>query len=1082
MNTLPSDPDEHIIDIFVLSGSPEGAPQLKSSLEEAGYRVTLFSDGSELTETLRSGIPNLLICDATTEDERGYDLCRQLKADDNLWMIPVLILTRTNGLSDLLRVLDCNADNFIPYPADTGFLLSQIDGTLSSPVERQTPELVKTQFRIQHDGHVYLVTADRRKLLELLLSSFESTVGFSSELAEMQNETRQLSSDLTGLRDALADQNGKIARMNEVLRQKEQNEQKIARTLGEREAALAEKTGEIERLMKSIDDDRALISSAEEHIRLMLAEKEELTGTHRAMADSHQQTIASLSAELGSAKADLDNARAEIAEKAGRIAIIEKDLSGITWEKEEADRAITALSADVERLRTALASERERAEKNGQDLAALGEAKARTEEDLGGKIAELTERLDRNSAEAAALNVRLGTETARADSASAELAALRETAAADGETHRAALGQWEAERSRLQAEIDSVTGVLEHERSLRAAAESKLAETAREKEDLEREIREQSTGLDNARNATAAAEDARRGLEENLAAVSADRKRYEESYRQLSGELEQAQSALDEEKALSEDLEERRSAVILENEKLEEALRSAREEAGRISGEFEQELKNARGTIEAAESRVQALEDELAAARAAVSDAEEEARKRAEALARAQSALAAEQEQRRSDAENLRGTVQSIESASLELRNAISERDHERELLATTRDELATVKREKEFLEAGLREISHTTGQADQERSGRIAALESELALARKDRERLEAELAGLREERSVGEKKLSALSSEIQQARTALADEWEDHMNADEQLQVAEKNNVQLQEAEKKLSALASELDQARAALADEWEDHMNARERLAAADVKNEELRQSISGDRPAPRGSRSIIVRGDSSLPVTIAPKPTVTARVDMPPLRQVRDESNDRPPAENPGVFSSGEEPSAPGPGAVTAANVPLEDLFEETGTGTSAAAPSAVSPGRGPHAVDESPVAGEDDVPLPDSMEISPEEPADETSTTGIGKEMDEPEEEPGTGAGYEPAVTGLPEPGSVPAGGISFDRQQWLGLFSWARHAEGLTGDQRREIMRMGRLVQRGRRLTKKQEERVREMLSLVHSLGYQFS
>ena len=1075
MNTLPSDPDEHIIDIFVLSGSPEGAPQLRSSLEEAGYRVTLFTDGPELTETLRSGIPNLLICDATTEDESGYDLCRELKADDNLWMIPVLILTRTKGLSDLLRVLDCNADNFIPYPAETGFLLSQIDGTLSSPVERQTPELVKTQFRIQHDNQVYLVTADRRKLLELLLSSFETTVGFSSELAEMQDETRQLSSDLTGLRDALADQNGKIARMNDVLRQKEQNEQKISRTLGEREAALAEKIGEIDRLMKSIDDDRALIASAEEHIRLMLAEKEELTGAHRAMADSHQQTIASLSQDLSSAKADLDKAATEIAEKAGRIARNEKDLAGITGEKEEADRAITALSADAERLRSALAREKERADRNGQELEALAGVKARLEEETAGTIAGLTERLDRNSAETAALNVRLGTESERADSAGAELAALRKTVAADGEAHRAALAQWEGERSRLQADLGSVTGALENEKSLREAAESGLAETARKKEELERETRDQSAGLDSTRTALASAEEARRGLEENLAAVSADRKRLEESYRQLSGELEQVQSALDEEKALSEELEERRSAVIRENEKLEEALRSAREEAGKISGEFEQELKNARGTIEAAESRVQALEDELAAARVAAAEAEEDARIRTEALARAQSALAAEQEKRRSDAENLRGTVQSIESASLELRNAISERDHDRELLATTRDELATLRSEKEFLEAGLREISQTTGQADQERSGRITALESELALARKDREQLEAELAGLRDERSIGEKKLSALSSEIQQARTALADEWEDHMNADQQLQVAEKNNAQLQEAEKKLSALSSELDQARAALADEWENHMNARERLAAADVKNEELRKSLSGDRQAPRASRSIIVK-DPSLPVAITPKLPPTARVDMPPLRQVRDESGSQPGPTTRGVFGADEEQPAGGPGGVTAANVPLEDLFEETGAGDPAGT-SFVPPGDELRYGGDLPAAGGDSVGQ-DAARVVSEEP---DSGTGPLAEPGEPGGEPGTVGGDEPAGAGLPDTGS-PEGGISFDRQQWLGLFSWARHAEGLTGDQRREIMRMGRLVQRGRRLTKKQEERVREMLSLVHSLGYQFS
>jgi hypothetical protein len=44
-----------------------------------------------------------------------------------------------------------------------------------------------------------------------------------------------------------------------------------------------------------------------------------------------------------------------------------------------------------------------------------------------------------------------------------------------------------------------------------------------------------------------------------------------------------------------------------------------------------------------------------------------------------------------------------------------------------------------------------------------------------------------------------------------------------------------------------------------------------------------------------------------------------------------------------------------------------------------------------------------------------------------------------------------------------------------------LSQDQRLQIIRMGRLIQRGRRLTHKQDEQVREMIGLAHSLGYRF-
>jgi len=141
MNEPPLEKNESIIDIFVLSISESIAPQLTEPLEEKGYRVTLFSDSRRLLEVLREGKPNLLICDTTTVDD-GFEVCRRIKADSDLWVIPVLVFTSASTLSDLLNVLDCNADNFLAFPSDLPYRLSLIETMLTTPVERLTPELI----------------------------------------------------------------------------------------------------------------------------------------------------------------------------------------------------------------------------------------------------------------------------------------------------------------------------------------------------------------------------------------------------------------------------------------------------------------------------------------------------------------------------------------------------------------------------------------------------------------------------------------------------------------------------------------------------------------------------------------------------------------------------------------------------------------------------------------------------------------------------------------------------------------------------------------------------------------------------
>jgi hypothetical protein len=62
---------------------------------------------------------------------------------------------------------------------------------------------------------------------------------------------------------------------------------------------------------------------------------------------------------------------------------------------------------------------------------------------------------------------------------------------------------------------------------------------------------------------------------------------------------------------------------------------------------------------------------------------------------------------------------------------------------------------------------------------------------------------------------------------------------------------------------------------------------------------------------------------------------------------------------------------------------------------------------------------------------------------------------------------------------VAFNRAQWLDLLRWSHHCEGLTQDQRMQIIKMGRLIQKGRKLTNNQEEQVREMIALVQKLGY---
>jgi CheY-like chemotaxis protein len=87
MNSEPSGTDEdihggeNVIDIFILCKDARDSQNLAGQLTPPGYRVTIFSESTDLVESLRAGKPNLLICDTTGPEQDGYEVCREIKKD-----------------------------------------------------------------------------------------------------------------------------------------------------------------------------------------------------------------------------------------------------------------------------------------------------------------------------------------------------------------------------------------------------------------------------------------------------------------------------------------------------------------------------------------------------------------------------------------------------------------------------------------------------------------------------------------------------------------------------------------------------------------------------------------------------------------------------------------------------------------------------------------------------------------------------------------------------------------------------------------------------------------------------------------
>jgi signal transduction histidine kinase len=206
------------VDILIAEDSPTQAEHLRYLLHENGHRVSVARDGKEALAMARQHTPAMIISDIVMPEMDGYALCREIKSQAALKNVPVILLTSLASPVDIIRGLECGADNFIPKPYDEDYLLSHIQNTLINFDLRKTQKTQKTQMGVEtvFANEKYSITAERQQILDLLLSTYETAVQKNLQLSESQQELRKLNEQLDQKVVELEAQNRRVQDINRL--------------------------------------------------------------------------------------------------------------------------------------------------------------------------------------------------------------------------------------------------------------------------------------------------------------------------------------------------------------------------------------------------------------------------------------------------------------------------------------------------------------------------------------------------------------------------------------------------------------------------------------------------------------------------------------------------------------------------------------------------------------------------------------------------------------------------------------------------------------------------------------------------
>lgn len=114
--------------ILIVDDEPSISMLIEFNLKLAGYDVHCVYDGEAVFGALQQFRPDLIVLDLMLPKMDGLQVCRKLRGQNNL--VPIIMLTAMQDLSDKIAGLDNGADDYMTKPFSPQELISRIQAIM----------------------------------------------------------------------------------------------------------------------------------------------------------------------------------------------------------------------------------------------------------------------------------------------------------------------------------------------------------------------------------------------------------------------------------------------------------------------------------------------------------------------------------------------------------------------------------------------------------------------------------------------------------------------------------------------------------------------------------------------------------------------------------------------------------------------------------------------------------------------------------------------------------------------------------------------------------------------------------------
>jgi two-component system alkaline phosphatase synthesis response regulator PhoP len=122
--------------ILIVDDDPDLVEAVSIILESKGYAVAAAYGGVEGLEKAKTENPDLIVLDVMMPDKDGYEVCKELKADEKYRSIPILLLTAVVSKISSTKYtqqmgMETEADDYVDKPVEPDELVRRIEVLIS---------------------------------------------------------------------------------------------------------------------------------------------------------------------------------------------------------------------------------------------------------------------------------------------------------------------------------------------------------------------------------------------------------------------------------------------------------------------------------------------------------------------------------------------------------------------------------------------------------------------------------------------------------------------------------------------------------------------------------------------------------------------------------------------------------------------------------------------------------------------------------------------------------------------------------------------------------------------------------------